>query len=249
VKDYYQILGVDRKATDADIKRAYRKLAGKHHPDRGGNADEFKEVQEAYDILSDQSARAQYDNPQGFFSQRQNFDDIMNQYFTQFDIRSQMRNTRVEMWVSMEDAIQGSKKVIAIAQQGVEIQVPPGIHDGEAIRYQGLAPGGGDLVIGYRVHGHPIWQRDGMDMLRTLDVNFWKLITGGEIVFSDVLGKSLNLKIPQQCKPGTVLRLAGQGATRPGHNNGDILIKIQATMPEQVPDEIIQLIHKHALNK
>jgi len=68
-------------------------------------------------------------------------------------------------------------------------------------------------------------------------------------VFSDVLGKSLNLKIPQQCKPGTVLRLAGQGATRPGHNNGDILIKIQATMPEQVPDEIIQLIHKHALNK
>ena len=51
--DYYSTLGVDRSATDDDIKKAYRKLAMKHHPDRGGDEATFKKISEAYDILSD----------------------------------------------------------------------------------------------------------------------------------------------------------------------------------------------------
>ena len=253
MKNYYQILGVDRKATDADIKRAYRKLAGKHHPDRGGNADEFKEVQEAYDILSDQSARAQYDNPQGFFSQRQNFDDIMNQYFTQFDIRSQMRNTRVEMWISLEESARGGRKVIGLGthtgHQSIEIDIPQGIQDNEAIRYQGLAPGGGDLVIGFRVHGHPNWQRDGLDLITIVDVDFWKLLSGGEVEFQNLFGQSLKLKIPPQTKPGRTMRLGGQGMIRQGHNTGDLLVKINAVLPDQIPEEINEVIIKYQLNK
>ena len=62
--DYYQVLGVDKTASQDDIKRAYRRLASKHHPDRGGDAEEFKRVQEAYDTLGDPERRAAYDNPQ-----------------------------------------------------------------------------------------------------------------------------------------------------------------------------------------
>ena len=64
-KDYYEVLGVPRDAADADIKRAYRRMAMKYHPDRNkddANAeDRFKEVQEAYDVLSDQKKRTAYD--------------------------------------------------------------------------------------------------------------------------------------------------------------------------------------------
>ncbi|MBI2024601.1 MAG: DnaJ domain-containing protein [Candidatus Harrisonbacteria bacterium] len=61
-KDYYQILGVGKGATEDDIKRAYRKLAHQHHPDKaGGNSEKFKEINEAYQVLSNKEKRSQYD--------------------------------------------------------------------------------------------------------------------------------------------------------------------------------------------
>ena len=60
-KDYYQVLGVDKQASKEDIKKAFRKLAQKHHPDRGGDESQFKEVNEAYQVLSDDKKRAEYD--------------------------------------------------------------------------------------------------------------------------------------------------------------------------------------------
>lgn len=60
-KDYYKILGTDKSASQDDIKRAFRKLAHEHHPDKGGEEAKFKEINEAYQILSDEKKRAQYD--------------------------------------------------------------------------------------------------------------------------------------------------------------------------------------------
>lgn len=61
-KNYYDTLGVDKKATQDDIKKAFRKLAQKHHPDKGGDEAKFKEITEAYSILSDEKRRREYDN-------------------------------------------------------------------------------------------------------------------------------------------------------------------------------------------
>jgi molecular chaperone DnaJ len=61
VRDLYQILGVDRDAGDEEIKRAYRRLAREHHPDTGGDEEEFKELTTAYEVLRNPEARANYD--------------------------------------------------------------------------------------------------------------------------------------------------------------------------------------------
>jgi molecular chaperone DnaJ len=61
-KNYYEVLGVDKKATTEDIKKAFRKLAQKHHPDKGGSEEKFKEITEAYSILSDDKKRREYDS-------------------------------------------------------------------------------------------------------------------------------------------------------------------------------------------
>src|ERR1700722_5497240 len=61
-KDYYKILGITKAATEDEVKRAYRKLAHQYHPDKAGGDDKkFKEINEAYQVLSDKNKRAQYD--------------------------------------------------------------------------------------------------------------------------------------------------------------------------------------------
>lgn len=72
-KDYYDILGVSKDASDDEIKKAYRKLAHKYHPDkRGGDEQKFKQINEAYQVLSDKKKRGQYDQFGQTFEQAQN---------------------------------------------------------------------------------------------------------------------------------------------------------------------------------
>ncbi|HSA08714.1 MAG TPA: DnaJ domain-containing protein, partial [Candidatus Moranbacteria bacterium] len=69
--DYYKILGVNKNASDDEIKKAYRKLAHQHHPDKqGGDSNKFKEINEAYQVLSDKTKRQQYDQFGRTFEQR-----------------------------------------------------------------------------------------------------------------------------------------------------------------------------------
>ncbi len=86
-KDYYKILGVEKNASVDEIKKAFKKAAMQHHPDRsGGNEAKFKEVNEAYQVLSDQQKRQRYDQfgsdfeQQGGFGGGMNWEDVMNSF-------------------------------------------------------------------------------------------------------------------------------------------------------------------------
>lgn len=258
MSNYYETLGVAKNASDSDIKRAYRKLASQHHPDKGGDPEQFKKVQQAYDVLSDAQKRAEYDNPAqrihintggGNFD----FDSIFEMFGARMDPRAQMRNSRINLWISLEDVAQGGPRLISLTTASgavpIEISIPQGILDGENVRYPGLAPGGQDLVVGFRVHPHKQWTRDGLDLHREVDCDFWQLIAGSEITINDIANKIIQLKIPTRTKPGATLRLKGRGLSRAGHNTGDLFVKIRAVMPEHIPEEILQILHKHTTNK
>ena len=172
MKDYYSILGVGRTAASDEIKRAYRKLASQHHPDKGGDTARFQEIEEAYRVLSDPQQRAQFDNPRSnfggfrFHEQPFDFNTIFNMFGTQFQHPQRQQRpaqARMSLWIQLSDVASGGKRTVSVGSsagsQIVELDIPVGIDDGATVAYPGLAPGGIDLVVTFRIHPNPRWQR------------------------------------------------------------------------------------------
>lgn len=255
MKDLYAILGVSRSASPDEIKQAYRKLAMKHHPDRGGDQNQFQEIQQAYEVLGSAERRAQYDRPR---PQNINinwggggFQDIFDIFRQQqgFGGQTQRRgHVRLELWVSLEDVARGGRRTVSIGTNAgvnaVEIDIPRGIDNGDHVQYAGLAPGGQDLVITYRVHPHSTWARNGLDLTTTRQVVIWDLILGGDIKLVDIHGAELTARIPPMTQPGTRLRLRNRGLRDGQGRTGDVLVEVQARLPESIPDEILAALRE-----
>lgn len=139
-KDYYKILGVERAATEAEIKKAYRKLAGKYHPDKPtGDESKFKEISEAYEVLSDKQKRSMFDQFGSGYQNGQNFEpppgfggqfgggqsggysDFFDSLFRgqggfggQQRFRQKGDDQEVKILVSLEDAVNGDERNLSL---------------------------------------------------------------------------------------------------------------------------------------
>lgn len=257
MKNYYEILGVDKSSTLEQIKQAYRKLASKFHPDKGGDTEKFQEIQEAYGVLGDAQRRAEYDNPQsrvhvnmgpnGF-----NIDDL----FSMFGGLHQRHHThpRMTLWIHLNDVARGGPRAIAVqindTVSNIQIDIPRGINDGDTIRYPKLAPNGQDLIITYRIHPDPRWTRDRQNISTEIDVGVWDLLLGGEIPVIDLTGTTLMLSIPPRTQPGSILRLRGRGlpsSSLPGRSGGpagDLLVRVQARFPDDISTDLLSVIQR-----
>ena len=253
--DHYATLGVARTASQDEIKRAFRKLASQHHPDKGGDTARFQQIQAAYEVLSDPARRAEYDNPrpqfQGFPGGAHfNINDIFGSMFGQtFGQRRQPPWVRMSLWIRLYDVATGGTRPVAIGtaqgQQTIEVEIPLGINDGDSVQYQGLAPGGQDLVIQYRIHPDPHWQRDGLTLICERMVSVWDMILGADITVKTVTGTDLITAVPPRTQPRTLLRLRGQGLRDRNGNQGDILVRIQPEIPTHISPELLDAIQKH----
>ena len=163
--DYYSILGVNENATPDEIKKAYRRLANQHHPDKGGDQNKFKDISVAYDTLGDAQKKADYDQQRrGGFQQFnfntgnsgfQQFHDIFGQHFDPFGHQSnpfgdmfgrQIRRNRdlnIRCQITLLDAFTGkqleaSYNLPSGKSQTVQINLPAGVQQGDTIRYSGL---------------------------------------------------------------------------------------------------------------
>ena len=166
--DYYNILGVSETASPEEIKKAYRKLANQHHPDKGGDQAKFKDISVAYDTLGDAQKKADYDNQRRYGGTQhhfhtgnggfEQFHDIFGGGFDPFGNRSNpfadifgaarggMRKNRdlnIQCQITLLDSFTGKQleanfQLPSGKSQTVVINVPAGINHGETIRYAGL---------------------------------------------------------------------------------------------------------------
>jgi len=251
--DYYSTLGVAKTASQDEIKRAFRKLASQHHPDKGGDTARFQEIQAAYDTLGDSAKRQQYDNPRPQFNNfnhaggpQFDFDTIFNVFGAQFGQRQQRQQpavSRANLTITLADVATGGKRTIGIGASTVEIEIPAGINDGDNVQYRGIGPHGSDLVITYRIAPSPTWQRQGSNLLTEHAVNIWDLILGSETIVKDLLGNEITILVPKGTQPGAKLRLRGRGL--PGRTGpGDMLIQIQAVIPSDIPQDLLDMIEQ-----
>jgi len=163
--DYYQTLGVGENASPDEIKKAYRSLANKHHPDKGGDQAKFKDISVAYEDLSDPQKKAEYDqrrmfgggpevrfSTEGFdpfghmfgqgFPQGHPFGDIFNRMHPGRQMHRN-RDLNIQCTVSFLDSYTGKQleanyRLPSGRNQNVVINVPAGVTHGDTIRYPGL---------------------------------------------------------------------------------------------------------------
>lgn len=307
-RDYYEVLGVGRNASEDDIKKAYRKLALKYHPDRNkGNKEaeeRFKEINEAYAVLSDKEKRQQYDTfgAEGFhqrFTQEDifrnvNFGDIFRDLGFSDDIFGSLfgggfgRGTRrsrsaggdfgfnqffrgsspgyeqptsqrgadlvTDVEISLEEAARGGERRLSSgggsSRGEISVKIPPGIRSGQKLRLAGKGQTGpyggptGDLFIRVHVRDHPVFSREGDDIVVEKVVNFSQAVLGTTIEVQTLNGMR-RVKVPPGTQSHTRLRLKGQGIPHmKGDGKGNFYVKVVVSVPKRLTGRQKELIEE-----
>jgi len=229
-QNFYQTLGVSENATQDEIKKVYRKLSKIHHPDKGGDENEFKKISEAYDILGDEDKRRQYDN------QRNNpFANMGGGGFNPFEeffnggMFNQNRNTRpdkiVDVSIGVLESFKGSDKTITYDRKH---------------RCDDCYGSGGDKNTCHVCNGSGvIMQKIGtglfVQMIRQncnscsgKGFNYTKVCKSCNGSTTKIKPETISFKIPHGIDDGQFLKLQGNG----DYNNGmygDLILRVRMT--------------------
>ena len=262
--DHYTTLGVDKNATPEDIKKAFRKLASMHHPDKGGDTATFQKIQNAYDVLSDPNKRMQYDSPPqhqfsgfngpgGFHFNVNGMDvgDIFSTFFgggNPFDNRHRNQKPvfRTTVGISLHQSYIGGSQLLNLqTQQGpitVTINIPKGVDNGNQIRYDNLIDGA-SLIVEFRIHPDLRFERQGQDLYSPQKIDVLDLIVGTTLDFQTISGKIFKVTVPKNTQPFMQLKIAGQGMPIPNTNQyGDQILLLKPYIPDKIDKAIIDSI-------
>ena len=253
--DPWTTLGVSRDASPEEIKSAYRKLAMKHHPDKGGDVSEFQRISSAYDDIA--SGRANQPQPQPGFNpfEQPGFNPFggfggfgpfgWGQHPEQQVFRSEDINA--EYIVSLEDLYNGKTDSVNLRTPNsntihLDMVIQPGTPSNTRIRFPNAnnaqhraqpAVHPGDVYINIVQRQHPVYTRDNNDLHMTKSISIFQAMTGGTLNVTTIDGRTLEMATPPGTQPGTKLRLAGAGMPifqRIGR--GDLYIQLNITVPK-----------------
>ena len=265
-KDYYAVLGVDKKADGATIKKKYRQLARELHPDKTKGdkklEDRFKEVSEAYDILSDDKKRAEYDQAReafksgafrqganqygGDFSDLFNGGDIFSQIFGGRRGPRKGADLQSSVTISFRDAVFGKQIDIS---KGLTLRIPAGISDGGKVRVKGRGEPGeagpGDLYVIVSVAPHPIFSRKGENIHVTVPVSFTEAALGADIPVPTLEGDEVKVRIAPGTQNRKTFRVKGRGVKK-GVNSGDLMVTIEVQVPQRVDGKAKRALEEFA---
>ena len=232
--DYYQTLGVAENASQDEIKQAYKKLAMKNHPDRGGDTNKFQEISQAYDTLGDAQKRTQYDaQKNGFnpFSHNMGggFQDVGEMFsfafgpgFAGFNQRRKNRDLSIRVKITFKQSFTGTQVEARFntpsgKSQNVVIDIPPGVQSGQTIRYGGLGDDSvpnlprGDLNVTIVVEVDTKWERRGNDIYTKLPINILEAMIGCTKDIECIDGYKMNINLRPGIQPGTEFTSGGRG--------------------------------------
>ena len=288
MKDYYGILGVAKTATQDEIKKAYRKMAMKHHPDRGGDAAKFKEINEANDILSDNEKRMMVDqgidplNPHQRHHHGHHFhgggpfefhfggpgnphmEDILRGFGFNFggggwqqghQAPRKNKSLNINLRISLEEAYTGVTKELELTYPGnniksIKLEIPKGVDNNVTIRYEGMGDMSnpnlppGDLLVNISVVPHPIFAREGMNLLRDIMIDCFSAVTGTTSAFMTLDGRRLEVTIPAGVQPGTTLGLKNEGMRDQKGNVGKLYVRVNIQTPTNLSPEVMELVEQ-----
>jgi len=261
---HYDTLGVTEKATPDEIKKAYRRLASQHHPDKGGDTKKFQEIQTAYDIISDANRRQQYDMNRHVGTGNANFqwntgniDEIFKNFgfgggdpFGQFRHPQQRRNKdlQIDIAVPLVTTLDDQSRLVSVAtsngsRETLEVKIPRGINTGTSIKYSGLGDNlfntlpRGDLYVRFTVAPAENFVVQGIDLYTEVVVNSLVAIVGGEATIKGLNGSEFIIKIPEGTQPGIKFRIPGQGLYQLNSiHRGNLYAEVALVTPIVTPE-------------
>ncbi len=260
-RDYYEVLGVPKTATAEDIKKSYRRLAMKHHPDRNSGTDAkkaeaaFKDVNEAYSTLGDETKRQAYDSKTTSFTHGKarttksgfgysRFDDawtddygfeeetIKSRYSqSDFDdilnnLRSQMEKNKPKVPQTVTITLEEAYNGKSVRMPGLSmLNIPAGVRSGTKLFVTG------DVYI-IDVQPDKKFKRTMDDLLVEVEITAIEAILGVEVKLDFLSKNQLKFDIPSGIQNGQVIRLAGYGMKNPETDKkGVLLVQVKITIP------------------
>ena len=237
--DHYSTLGVDKNASQSEIKKAFKKLAHKYHPDKGGDQTKFKEISAAYEVIGDEDKRAEYDHNQYYGHTTHqfhddfygNFHDIFSHHFNGgaspfgdiFGRRvAKNRDLNLQCHISLSDSFIGkqleAKYTLPSGKpQTVVIDLPAGVSHGDTINYQGLGDDSipniprGNLHVTVLVNSDEKFERREDDLYATIEINPIEAIIGCTKEILSITGERLTMTIRPGVETGTEYARSGAG--------------------------------------
>jgi curved DNA-binding protein len=258
--DPYSVLGVDKSSTQNDIKKAYRKLAKEHHPDKNGGADtKFKEIAEAYEKIGDESSRQKHDSAGNYsnfsgFDGRHNMSDIFDQVFgNAFNSQHAKKglDVRLDLHISFGEAYSGTSKQFTINSQEIKIDFKPGLKTGMKLRVPGKGQPhqlnttlpNGDLIINVHVIHNSEWILQDNDIWIELNIEWYDVFLGTKVSVNTPDGE-IFINVPRNSYPGKTLRIKDRGYPIYGTDKkGALLCKLNPRYSE-LNDQQLEYIEK-----
>lgn len=266
-RDYYAVLGLSREASAVEIKRAFRDLARKYHPDVNPNdgGEAFREINEAYAVLSDGRARARYDRwghadeISGFGAVVDAAQDVINEMLRRRRNKNRGRDLHYTLEVTFEEAAFGAQKTLRVPTsdggvRDIAFHVAAGTASGATQLVKGAGELGkagapaGDLHVVTRVAEHVTFRRDGLDVHSEHTIGFGQAVLGS-ILDLPTLDGTVKMRIPEGTQPGRVFRIRGRGIPQGSSKNaarGDHLVHIQVEVPTELSPRQRELIEEFA---
>ena len=262
-KSLYDTLGISKDASSDEVKKAYRRLARKYHPDinkEAGAEDKFKEINAAYEILSDENKRKQYDmygdamfggqNFGDFARNNVNLSDILNSIFnggfkggfksSGFDFgfgnfENENLDIQANLEIPLETAVNGGEMEIVLNNQNLKIRIPNGINDGEKLRLKGKGnigrSGNGDVILTIKIAKDEKYTKNGDDLYMNIDIPLKTALFGGKFEV-ETFKKNATIKIAENTKNGQKIRLKGYGIqNRKTKIYGDLYLIANVVLP------------------